>query len=128
MESLTKDLESSKNILDELEKVKGILCVLYMVPLYIINNNDAPKLINYVFTGELAAKCQQLNAEVEAHKVTKDNLEKARRDVKKRSVLSLEMEDYERSMKELTTKMEDNKKKMIQVDSGHRYHLSRPLL
>ncbi|KAG7304401.1 hypothetical protein JYU34_011342 [Plutella xylostella] len=89
VESLTKDLESSKNILGELEKVKG----------------------------ELAAKCQQMNAEVEAHKVTKDNLEKARRDVKKRSVLSLEMEDYERSMKELTTKMEDNKKKMIQMES-----------
>lgn len=52
---------------------------------------------------------------MEAHKVTRDQMEKARRDVKKKSVLSLEMEDYERSMKELTTKMDENKKKMVQV-------------
>lgn len=61
-------------------------------------------------------KTQQLATEMEAHKVTKDNLEKARRDVKKKNVLSLEMEDYERSMKELSTKMEESKKKMMQVD------------
>lgn len=60
-------------------------------------------------------KTQQLATEVEAHKVTKDSLEKARRDVKKKNVLSLEMEDYERSMKELSTKMEESKKKMMQV-------------
>lgn len=56
-----------------------------------------------------------MTTEIEAHKVTRDQMEKARRDVKKKSVLSLEMEDYERSMKELTTKMEENKKKMVQV-------------
>lgn len=55
---------------------------------------------------------------MEAHKVTKDNLEKARRDVKKKNVLSLEMEDYERSMKELSTKMEESKKKMMQVSDN----------
>lgn len=60
-------------------------------------------------------KSQQLTAELEAHKITKGQLEKALKDVKKKNVLSLEMEDYERSMKELTTKMEENKKKMIQV-------------
>lgn len=65
------------------------------------------------------SKNQQLAAEIEAHKTTKDNLEKARRDAKKKNVLSLEMEDYERSMKELTTKMEENKKKMIQVRLQH---------
>ena len=64
---------------------------------------------------ELALKTQQLATEMEAHKATKDNLEKARRDVKKKNVLSLEMEDYERSMKELSTKMEESKKKMMQV-------------
>lgn len=58
---------------------------------------------------------QQLGAEIEAHKCTKEQLEKALRDVKKKNVLSLEMEDYERSMKDLTTKMEENKKKIIQV-------------
>lgn len=60
-------------------------------------------------------KSKQLAAEMEAHKVTKDNLEKARRDVKKKNVLSLEMEDYERSMKELSTKMEESKKKIMQA-------------
>lgn len=65
------------------------------------------------------SKNQQLAAEIEAHKTTKDNLEKARRDAKKKNVLSLEMEDYERSMKELTTKMEEKKKKMIQVRLQH---------
>lgn len=58
---------------------------------------------------------QQLAAEIEAHKCTKEQLEKALRDVKKKNVLSLEMEDYERSMKDLTSKMEENKKKIIQV-------------
>lgn len=60
-------------------------------------------------------KEQQLFTEIEAHKTTKEQLEKAKRDIKKKSVLSLEMEDYERSMKELTTKMEEKRKKMIQV-------------
>lgn len=54
-------------------------------------------------------------SEVEAHKATKDNLEKAKKDAKKKNVLSLEIEDYERSLKELTTKMEEKKKKMVQV-------------
>lgn len=70
-------------------------------------------------------KTQQLATEVEAHKVTKDSLEKARRDVKKKNVLSLEMEDYERSMKELSTKMEESKKKMMQVSLDCYYiHIS----
>ncbi|CAG4963198.1 unnamed protein product [Parnassius apollo] len=60
---------------------------------------------------------QQLNTEKESHKATKDQLDKALKDVKKKNVLSLEMEDYERSMKELTTKMEENKKKIIQMES-----------
>lgn len=64
---------------------------------------------------QLESKQQQINAEKEAHKATKEQLEKALRDVKKKNVLSLEMEDYERSMKDLTTKMEENKKKIIQV-------------
>lgn len=64
---------------------------------------------------ELDSKEHQLAAEIEAHKITKENLDKTKKDVKKKSVLSLEMEDYERSMKELTSKMEENKKKMVQV-------------
>ncbi|KAJ2943788.1 hypothetical protein O0L34_g8108 [Tuta absoluta] len=66
---------------------------------------------------ELQSKTQELAAEIEAHKTTKENLEKARRDVKKKNVLSLEMEDYERSLKDLTTKMEESKKKMVQMES-----------
>ncbi|XP_059049048.1 GRIP and coiled-coil domain-containing protein 2-like isoform X2 [Achroia grisella] len=66
---------------------------------------------------ELDNKCKLLLVEIESHKVTKDNLEKARRDAKKKNVLSLEMEDYERSMKELTAKMDEKKKKMVQMES-----------
>ncbi|KAL0850045.1 hypothetical protein ABMA28_011949 [Loxostege sticticalis] len=87
--SLTATVEATENVASELEKLKV----------------------------ELDSKNQQLAAEIEAHKTTKDNLEKARRDAKKKNVLSLEMEDYERSMKELTTKMEEKKKKMIQMES-----------
>ncbi|KAG6452634.1 hypothetical protein O3G_MSEX007725 [Manduca sexta] len=89
IEKLTVALEAAKQDCSELEKVKA----------------------------ELTSKSQQLASEMESHKVTKDNLEKARRDVKKKNVLSLEMEDYERSMKELTSKMEENKKKMVQMES-----------
>ncbi|XP_050673315.1 GRIP and coiled-coil domain-containing protein 2-like isoform X2 [Leptidea sinapis] len=66
---------------------------------------------------ELAAKNQELATEINSNKSTKEQLEKALRDVKKKNVLSLEMEDYERSMKELTSKMEENKKKIIQMES-----------
>ncbi|XP_045760555.1 GRIP and coiled-coil domain-containing protein 2 isoform X2 [Maniola jurtina] len=66
---------------------------------------------------DILMKKQQLATEVESHKITKEQLEKALRDVKKKNVLSLEMEDYERSMKDLTTKMEENKKKIIQMES-----------
>ncbi|KAJ8733946.1 hypothetical protein PYW07_014497 [Mythimna separata] len=89
VKSLTVALEATKNVTTELDKLKA----------------------------ELALKTQQLATEMEAHKVTKDSLEKARRDVKKKNVLSLEMEDYERSMKELSTKMEESKKKMMQMES-----------
>lgn len=67
------------------------------------------------FSAELNTKNKELASEIEVHKATKDSLEKAKRDVKKKSVLSLEMEDYERSLKELTAKMEEKKKKMVQV-------------
>lgn len=63
----------------------------------------------------LTLKEAQLALEVSQHQVTKEALEKAKKEVKKKSVLSLEMEDYERSMKDLTNKMEEDKKKIIQV-------------
>lgn len=78
---------------------------------------DLMKAVLEKVKAELEAKNQLLEAEIVAHKVTQENLEKSKRDVKKKSVLSLEMEDYERSMKELTTKMEEDKKKMVQMES-----------
>ncbi|XP_045529856.1 GRIP and coiled-coil domain-containing protein 2 isoform X1 [Pieris brassicae] len=66
---------------------------------------------------DLTQKTDQLKAEVNAHASTRQQLEKALRDVKKKNVLSLEMEDYEKSMKDLTNKMEENKKKIIQMES-----------
>lgn len=82
---------------------------------FIVSEKPYNIILLIFLLGELEKKTQELATEMEAHKVTKDQMEKARRDVKKKSVLSLEMEDYERSMKELTTKMEENKKKMVQV-------------
>lgn len=73
--------------------------------------------VNLSFSAELNLKNQELASEVDAHKATKDSLEKAKKDVKKKNVLSLEIEDYERSLKELSTKMEEKKKKMVQVRS-----------
>ncbi|XP_046968191.1 GRIP and coiled-coil domain-containing protein 2 [Vanessa cardui] len=89
VKNLTADLEASGKIIAKLKELEA----------------------------ELLTKSQLLSSEIEAHKVTKGQLEKAIKDVKKKNVLSLEMEDYERSMKELTTKMEDNKKKIIQMES-----------
>lgn len=79
-------------------------------------------MTTFCILAELACKTQQLSTEIEAHKVTKENLEKAKRDIKKKNVLSLEMEDYERSMKELSNKMEESKKKMMQVKKWAYYY------
>lgn len=67
----------------------------------------------------MTLKEAQLALEISQHQITKEALEKAKKEVKKKSVLSLEMEDYERSMKDLTNKMEDDKKKIIQVTHLH---------
>ncbi|XP_038208773.1 GRIP and coiled-coil domain-containing protein 2-like [Zerene cesonia] len=67
---------------------------------------------------------EQLATEKSSHKSTKEQLEKAMRDVKKKNVLSLEMEDYEKSMKELTTKMEEKKNKIVQMESTIDVHES----
>lgn len=88
---------------------------MYLFYVYCKIWNLINKSIMLLYPAELTNKTQLLSSEIEAHKVTKESLEKARRDIKKKSVLSLEMEDYERSMKELTIKMEENKKKMVQV-------------
>ncbi|CAK1548442.1 unnamed protein product [Leptosia nina] len=67
---------------------------------------------------EELAQCQEkLTTELNSHASTKQQLDKALRDVKKKNVLSLEMEDYEKSLKDLTIKMEEKKKKIVQMES-----------
>lgn len=54
----------------------------------------------------------KLQDEIGKHKETKEQLIKANKECKKKSVLSLEMEDYERSLKDVSSKL---KEKQIQI-------------
>ncbi|KPI93434.1 GRIP and coiled-coil domain-containing protein 2 [Papilio xuthus] len=109
IDGATKTNEKTSEIVELNEKVKSLTQALEA------SKQSLSKLES--LEAELQTKEQQINAEKEAHKATKEQLDKALRDVKKKNVLSLEMEDYERSMKDLTTKMEENKKKIIQMES-----------
>ncbi|CAK1599962.1 unnamed protein product [Parnassius mnemosyne] len=104
-----KTLENKSEIIDLKEKVETLTNLLE------VSEKSLAKFKG--IEAELHKINQELNAEKESHKATKDQLDKALKDVKKKNVLSLEMEDYERSMKELTAKMEENKKKIIQMES-----------
>lgn len=69
----------------------------------------------------LEEKDQALNAEIARHKLTMNSLQVSKHESKKKLVLNLEMQDYERSVKELSQKLE-NEKEVInklknQVDS-----------
>nr|CAI5830605.1 unnamed protein product [Callosobruchus analis] len=55
---------------------------------------------------DLEAKEQELKIEVENHKQTKHLLEQSSNECRKNTVLSLEMQDYERSQKETAKKLE----------------------
>ncbi|CAH0557109.1 unnamed protein product [Brassicogethes aeneus] len=55
---------------------------------------------------DLDAKEQQLKSEMENHSKTKNLLDQSSNECKKNSVLNLEMQDYERSTKELAQKIE----------------------
>ncbi|XP_066261559.1 GRIP and coiled-coil domain-containing protein 2-like [Euwallacea similis] len=55
---------------------------------------------------EIEKKAGQLKIEEESHKQTKNLLEQSSTESKRNSVLNLEMQDYERSVKELTLKIE----------------------
>nr|CAH7727306.1 unnamed protein product [Callosobruchus chinensis] len=55
---------------------------------------------------DLEAKEQELKLEVESHKQTKHLLEQSSNECRKNTVLSLEMQDYERSQKETAKKLE----------------------
>lgn len=61
---------------------------------------------------DLEAKEQELKNEIEMHKQTKALLQESNSECKKQSVLTLEMHDYERSVKELSQKLE-NKEEAI---------------
>lgn len=55
---------------------------------------------------DLETKEQELKNEIEMHKQTKALLQESNNECKKQSVLTLEMHDYERSVKELSQKLE----------------------
>lgn len=63
-------------------------------------------------TADLEAKEQALKAEIENHKQTKSLLDASNNECKKNSVLNLEMQDYERSVKETAKKLEKQQEQM----------------
>ncbi|KAJ8916179.1 hypothetical protein NQ315_016318 [Exocentrus adspersus] len=67
------------------------------------------------------AKEQALRAEVDSHKQTKSMLDASNNDCKRNSLLSLEMQDYERSVKETAKKLEKQREQVTklkgQIDS-----------
>ncbi|CAH1176160.1 unnamed protein product [Phaedon cochleariae] len=62
------------------------------------------KILN--LSNDLDAKEQALKSEIESHKHTKSLLEQSNNECKKHSVLNLEMQDYERSNKETSKKLD----------------------
>ncbi|KAL3281102.1 hypothetical protein HHI36_004326 [Cryptolaemus montrouzieri] len=55
---------------------------------------------------ELEAKEQALKLEIESHRQTKNSLQHSTNENKKNTVLNLEMQDYEKSVKDLSQKLE----------------------
>ncbi|KOB69356.1 Paraflagellar rod protein, partial [Operophtera brumata] len=108
----TSHNKSESNINDQLEVSELKEKVRSLTAFVEASEKEIDKL-----KAEINTKSHELASEIEAHKTTKDDLEKAKRTVKKKNVLSLEIEDYERSLKELSTKMEEKKKKMVQMES-----------
>ncbi|RZC32697.1 GRIP and coiled-coil domain-containing protein 2 [Asbolus verrucosus] len=68
-------------------------------------------------TAELEAKEQALKAESDCHQQTKNSLEHSNNERKKNSVLNLEMQDYERSVKELSQKLEKKQEQINKLKS-----------
>uniref|UniRef100_A0A1Y1K9N7 GRIP domain-containing protein n=1 Tax=Photinus pyralis TaxID=7054 RepID=A0A1Y1K9N7_PHOPY len=70
---------------------------------------------------QLEEKDKLLKAEIEKHHTTRHSLHESNNECKKQTVLNLEMQDYERSLKDLNQKLEKNKelvnKYKSQVDS-----------
>ncbi|XP_044268674.1 GRIP and coiled-coil domain-containing protein 2-like [Tribolium madens] len=68
-------------------------------------------------SADLEAKEQALKAESEYHQQTKNSLEHSNIERKKNSVLNLEMQDYERSVKELSQKLEKKQEEITKLKS-----------
>ncbi|XP_069676250.1 GRIP and coiled-coil domain-containing protein 2-like isoform X5 [Periplaneta americana] len=66
---------------------------------------------------DLKASEKRLADEIDSHKNTQDLLEASRQECKKRSVLSLEMEDYEKSVADLTQQLAAEKSKVKELDN-----------
>lgn len=65
----------------------------------------------------LEDKEQALKTEIESHKHTKTLLEQSNNERKKNSVLSLEMQDYERSVKESAKKIEKQQQEITKLNN-----------
>ncbi|XP_065164162.1 GRIP and coiled-coil domain-containing protein 2 [Atheta coriaria] len=64
---------------------------------------------------DLAAKEKELSAEKEKHTTTKSQLNESNNECKKQSVLNLEMQDYERSIKDLSAKLEKKNEQVTKL-------------
>ncbi|KAK5647091.1 hypothetical protein RI129_005555 [Pyrocoelia pectoralis] len=70
---------------------------------------------------QLEERDKTLKAEIEKHNTTRNSLHESNNECKKQSVLNLEMQDYERSLKDLTQKL-DKRQELVnklknQIDS-----------
>ncbi|CAH2007852.1 unnamed protein product [Acanthoscelides obtectus] len=68
-------------------------------------------------TSDLDAKEQALKSEIENHKQTKNLLDQSSNECRKNTVLSLEMQDYERSQKDTAKKLEKQNNEIATLKS-----------
>lgn len=66
--------------------------------------------------GNISTKETELQNEIKSHNSTKEKLQKIEKEIKKNSVLSLEMDDYERSLKDLSQKLEKKNEMQIKLE------------
>ncbi|XP_074025532.1 uncharacterized protein [Leptinotarsa decemlineata] len=108
--ALKQEVESYKNEKQDTEKwKKQVSAKVHTLRKELEANNlmkkDFETRISKL-TSELEAQEQLLKTEIESHKHTKTLLDQSNNECKKNSVLSLEMQDYERSVKETAKKLE----------------------
>lgn len=66
---------------------------------------------------DLEAKEVQLKNEIESHRQTKNQLDQSNNECRKNSVLNLEMQDYERSVKDLSQKIDKKQEQITKLKS-----------